>query len=118
MVEMKETANILHHASARSLILLDEVGRAERQRVRRRAVAAASAAIDLVSRRTARGDRDEHDIDDALHIDVHPLMTPATPLPPELPAEYPPVPPVPALPPETVLPPQYAGVPTPDVKNP
>jgi DNA mismatch repair protein MutS len=27
MVEMKETANILHHASARSLILLDEVGR-------------------------------------------------------------------------------------------
>ncbi|HSK29485.1 MAG TPA: DNA mismatch repair protein MutS, partial [Candidatus Limnocylindria bacterium] len=27
MVEMKETANILHHASERSLILLDEVGR-------------------------------------------------------------------------------------------
>jgi len=27
MVEMKETANILHHASRRSLILLDEVGR-------------------------------------------------------------------------------------------
>lgn len=27
MVEMKETANILHHASARSLIVLDEVGR-------------------------------------------------------------------------------------------
>jgi DNA mismatch repair protein MutS len=27
MVEMKETANILHHASDRSLILLDEVGR-------------------------------------------------------------------------------------------
>jgi DNA mismatch repair protein MutS len=27
MVEMKETANILHHSTARSLILLDEVGR-------------------------------------------------------------------------------------------
>jgi DNA mismatch repair protein MutS len=27
MVEMKETANILHHATARSLVLLDEVGR-------------------------------------------------------------------------------------------
>ena len=27
MVEMKETANILHHTTARSLILLDEVGR-------------------------------------------------------------------------------------------
>jgi len=27
MVEMKETANILHHSSGRSLILLDEVGR-------------------------------------------------------------------------------------------
>jgi DNA mismatch repair protein MutS len=27
MVEMKETANVLHHATARSLILLDEVGR-------------------------------------------------------------------------------------------
>ena len=27
MVEMTETANILHHASARSLVLLDEIGR-------------------------------------------------------------------------------------------
>ena len=27
MVEMNETANILHHASARSLVLLDEIGR-------------------------------------------------------------------------------------------
>ncbi|MFO0138608.1 MAG: MutS-related protein, partial [Cyanobacteriota bacterium] len=27
MVEMAETANILHHASARSLVLLDEIGR-------------------------------------------------------------------------------------------
>jgi DNA mismatch repair protein MutS len=27
MVEMKETANVLHHATCRSLILLDEVGR-------------------------------------------------------------------------------------------
>jgi DNA mismatch repair protein MutS len=27
MVEMKETANILHHATARSLVLLDEIGR-------------------------------------------------------------------------------------------
>ena len=28
MVEMAETANILHHASDRSLVLLDEIGRA------------------------------------------------------------------------------------------
>jgi DNA mismatch repair protein MutS len=27
MVEMAETANILHHATARSLVLLDEIGR-------------------------------------------------------------------------------------------
>ena len=27
MVEMAETANILHHASDRSLVLLDEIGR-------------------------------------------------------------------------------------------
>src|SRR5207247_3970708 len=27
MVEMQETANILHHATARSLVVLDEIGR-------------------------------------------------------------------------------------------
>ena len=27
MVEMIETANILHHATARSLVVLDEIGR-------------------------------------------------------------------------------------------
>ena len=27
MVEMTETANILHHATPRSLVLLDEIGR-------------------------------------------------------------------------------------------
>ena len=60
---------------------------AERQRIRGGAVVGATARIGIVRRRTARGDHRDHYEDELLHIEVHPLTTPAAPLPPELPAE-------------------------------